>query len=100
MCASAHAVGGQVLRYTASGRVTPLAAKFCGTRPVDVLFQMDSGKTRTMTCSSGARQETGNVLSCYVTRAKRFREEFEREGVEAFALFVASKSGCPDCPAV
>ena len=36
--------------------LTPFAAKCYGTRPADVFFRMDSGETRTITCSSGVQQ--------------------------------------------
>ena len=67
----------------------PLAAKCCGTRPTDVFFRMDSGETRTIACSSGVQQgdPMGPAMFCLALRPalKRFREEFEGEGVEAFA---------------
>ena len=69
--------------------ITPLAAKCYGTKPADVFFRVDSGKTRTTTCSSGVKQggPMGSVMFCLALRLglKRFREEFEGEGVEAFA---------------
>ena len=64
-------------------------AKCYGTRPAGVFFRMDSGETRTIACSSGVQQ--GDLMEpamfCLALRLelKRFREEFEREGVEAFA---------------
>ncbi|CAN0492541.1 unnamed protein product, partial [Laminaria digitata] len=36
--------------------LTPLVSKCYGTRPADVVFRMDSGETRTITCSSGVHQ--------------------------------------------
>ncbi|CAN0095586.1 unnamed protein product, partial [Laminaria digitata] len=69
--------------------LTPLVAKCYGTRPADVIFRMDSGETRTITCSSGVQQwdPIGPATFCLALRLglKRFRQEFEGEGVEAFA---------------
>ena len=69
--------------------VTPLVAKCYGIRSVDVFFRMDSGETRTIACSSGVQQgdPTEPAMLCLALRPglKRFRQEFEREGVEAFA---------------
>ena len=36
--------------------LTTFVAKCYGTRPADVFFRMDSGETRTITCSSGVQQ--------------------------------------------
>ena len=36
--------------------LTPFVAKCYGTRPADVFFRMDSGDSRTITCSSGVQQ--------------------------------------------
>ncbi|CAN0595363.1 unnamed protein product, partial [Laminaria digitata] len=59
-----------------------------GTRPADVFFRMDSGETRTIACSSGVQQgdPMGSAMFCLALRPrlKRFRQEFEGEGVEAF----------------
>ena len=69
--------------------LTPLVAKCYGTRPTDVFFRMDSGKTRTIAFSSGVQQgdPMGPAMFCLGLRPglKRFREEFELEGVEGFA---------------
>ena len=69
--------------------LTPFVAKCYGTRPADVFFRVDSGETRTIACSSGVQQgdPMGPAMFCLTLRPglKRFREEFEREGVEAFA---------------
>ena len=69
--------------------LTPFVAKCYGTRPADVFFRVDSGKTRTITSSSGVRQRDpmGPGMFCLAFRPglKRFREEFKKEGVEAFA---------------
>ncbi|CAN0567638.1 unnamed protein product, partial [Laminaria digitata] len=50
---------------------------------------MDSGETRTIACSSGVQQgdPMGPAMFCLALRPglKRFRQEFEGEGVEAFA---------------
>ena len=68
---------------------TPLVAKCCGTRPVDVFSRMDSGGTRTIVCSSDVQQgdPMGPGMFCLALRPglKRFRQESEIEGVEAFA---------------
>ena len=49
---------------------------------------MDSGETRTFACSSGVHQgdPMGSGMFCLALRLgmKRFREEFEGEGAEAF----------------
>ncbi|CAN0525003.1 unnamed protein product, partial [Laminaria digitata] len=69
--------------------LTPLVSKCYGTRPADVFFRMDSGETRTIACSSGVQQgdPMGSSMFCLALRPglKRFRQEFEGEGVEAFA---------------
>ncbi|CAN0586918.1 unnamed protein product, partial [Laminaria digitata] len=69
--------------------LTPLVAKCYGTRPADVFFRMDTGETRTTVCSSGVQQgdPMGPAMFCLALRPglKRFRQEFEGEGVEAFA---------------
>ncbi|CAN0546862.1 unnamed protein product, partial [Laminaria digitata] len=66
-----------------------LLSKCYGTRPADVFFRMDTGETRTIACSSGVQQgdPMGPAMFCLVLRPglKRFRQEFEGEGVEAFA---------------
>ncbi|CAN0569175.1 unnamed protein product, partial [Laminaria digitata] len=58
-------------------------------RPADVFFRMDSEETRTIACSSGVQQgdPMGPEMFCLALRPglKRFRQEFEGEGVEAFA---------------
>ena len=50
---------------------------------------MDSGEIRTIACSSGVQKgdPMGPAMFCLALRPglKHFREEFEREGVEAFA---------------
>ena len=69
--------------------LTPFVVKCYGARPADVFFRTDSGETRTIACSSGVRQgdPIGPAIFCLALRPglKRSREEFEREGVEAFA---------------
>ncbi|CAN0458038.1 unnamed protein product, partial [Laminaria digitata] len=64
--------------------LTPSVAK-----PADVFFRMDSEETRTIACSSGVQQgdPMGPAMFCLALRPglKRFRQEFEGEGVEAFA---------------
>ncbi|CAN0489423.1 unnamed protein product, partial [Laminaria digitata] len=72
--------------------LTPSVAKCYGTRPcspADVLFRMDSEETRTIACSSGVQQgdPMGPAMFCLALRPglKRLRQEFEGEGVEAFA---------------
>ena len=69
--------------------LTPVVAKCYGTRPSDVFFRMHSGETRTIPCSSGVQQgdPMGPAIFCLALRPglKRFREEFERKGVEPFA---------------
>ncbi|CAN0496882.1 unnamed protein product, partial [Laminaria digitata] len=58
-------------------------------RPADVFFRMDSDQTRTIACSSGVQQgdPIGPAMFCLELRPglKRFRQELEGEGVEAFA---------------
>ena len=44
-------------------------------------------------CPTRRPHGAGNVLSCFVIRAKRFREKFEREGVEAFAYMDGASLG-------
>ncbi|CAN0517664.1 unnamed protein product, partial [Laminaria digitata] len=69
--------------------LTPLVAKCCGTRPADVFFRMDTGETRTIACSSDVQQgdPMGPAMFCLALRPglKRFRQEFEGEGVKAVA---------------
>ena len=69
--------------------LTSFVAKCYGTRPADVFFRMDSGETRTIASSSGVQQgdPMGPAMFFLALRPglKRFREEFEREGVESFA---------------
>ena len=69
--------------------LTPFVAKYYGTRPADVFLRMDSGETRTIACSNGVQQgyPTRPAVFYLALRPglKRLREEFEREGVEAFA---------------
>ena len=69
--------------------LTPLVAKCYGKRPADVFFRMDSGEARTITCSSGVQQgdSMGSAMFYLALEPglKRFREELEGEGVEAFA---------------
>ncbi|CAM9765244.1 unnamed protein product, partial [Laminaria digitata] len=54
-----------------------------------VFFRMDTGETRTIACCSGVQQgdPMGPAMFGLVLRPglKRFRPEFEREGVGAFA---------------
>ena len=69
--------------------LTSLVPKCYVTRPADVFFRMDSGEAGTIACSSRV-QEGGPMepaIFCLALRPglKRFREEFEGEGVEAFA---------------
>ncbi|CAN0275093.1 unnamed protein product, partial [Laminaria digitata] len=51
---------------------------------------MDSGKIRTIACSSGVQQRDpmGPAMFCLALRPgpKRFREDFEGDGVEYFAF--------------
>ena len=69
--------------------LTPFVAKCYGTQSADVLFTMDSGENRTIHWSSGVQHgdSMGPAMSCLALRPglKRFREECEREGVEAVA---------------
>ena len=69
--------------------LTPFVAKCHGTRPADVFFRMDSGETSTIPCSSGVQQgdpmEPAMFYLALRPGLKRFREEFKREGMEAFA---------------
>ena len=69
--------------------LTPLVVKPYGTRPADVFFRMDSGETGTIACSIGVQKgdPMGPAMLCLALRPrlKRFREEFEGKGVEAFA---------------
>ena len=64
-------------------------AKCYGTIPADVCFQMDSEETRTIVCSSGVQQgdSVGPALFCLSLRPglKQFPQEFEGDGVRAFA---------------
>ena len=64
-------------------------AKCYGMRPVDVFLRMDSGETRTIPCPSRVQQGDlmGAAMFCLALRPglTRFREEFDREEVEAFA---------------
>ena len=59
---------------------------------------MDSGETRTITCFSYVQQgdPMGPALFCLALRPvlKRFREEFEGEGVEAFAYELGQSILC------
>ncbi|CAM9349249.1 unnamed protein product, partial [Laminaria digitata] len=70
----------------------PSVAKCYGTipcSPADVFFRVDSEETRTIACSSGVQQgdPMGPAIFCLALRPglKRFRQEFEGEGMEAFA---------------
>ena len=58
--------------------LTSLVAKCYGTRPADVFFQMDSGETRTIACSSGVQQgdPMAPAMFCLALRPglKGFRE--------------------------
>ncbi|CAN0389470.1 unnamed protein product, partial [Laminaria digitata] len=69
--------------------LTPFVSKCYGTRPADVFFRMDTGESRTIACSSGVQKgdPMGPTMFCLALRPglKRFRQEFEGEGVEAFA---------------
>ena len=69
--------------------LTPFVVKCYGTRSADVFFRIDSGGTRTIACSNGVQQgdPVGPAMFCLALRPglKRFREELEIEGVEAFA---------------
>ena len=49
--------------------------------------------TLLLRCPTRRPHGAGNVLSCFVIRAKRFREKFEREGVEAFAYMDGASLG-------
>ncbi|CAN0595732.1 unnamed protein product, partial [Laminaria digitata] len=68
--------------------LTPLVFKCYGIRPADVFSRMDSRETRTIACSSGVQQgdPMGPAMFCLALRPglKRFRQEFEGKGVEAF----------------
>ncbi|CAN0592515.1 unnamed protein product, partial [Laminaria digitata] len=78
-----------VKRTAVLEEVAKVLAKCYGTRPADVFFRMDSGETRTIACSSGIQQgdPMGPAMFCLALRPglKRFRQEFEGEGLEAFA---------------
>ena len=67
----------------------PFVAKCYGTPPADVFFRTDSGEARRVTRSNGVqlRDPMGPAMFCLGLRPelKRFREEVEREGEEAFA---------------
>ena len=69
--------------------LTLFVAKRCGKRPTDVFFRMDSGELRTTSCTGGLQQgdPLGSAMCSLALRPglKRFREEFERKEVEAFA---------------
>ena len=69
--------------------LTPRMATCCGPRTADLCTRMDSGDTRAIACSSGVQPGggMGPATFCLAVRPglKRFREEFEGEGVEAFA---------------
>ena len=56
---------------------------------LNIFFRMDSGETRTIACFSGVQQgdPMRPAMFCRALRPrlKRFREEFDREEVEAFA---------------
>ena len=69
--------------------LTPLLAKCYGSRPTDMFFRMNYGETRTIAFSSGVLQgdPMGPAMYCLALRPglKRFREELEGEGVQAFA---------------
>ena len=69
--------------------LTPRMATCCGPRTADLCTRMDSGDTRAIACSSGVQPGggMGPATFCLALRPglKRFREEFEGEGVEAFA---------------
>ena len=51
--------------------LTPLVAKCYGTRPADVFFRMDSGKTRTIACISASSKGTPWDQQCSVWRCDR-----------------------------
>lgn len=77
--------------------LTPLIEKKCysysyGERPAPVFFQIDSGERRNIECSSGVQQKgapwAGRCSACRLAGSKllkRSREEFEPQGVRAFA---------------
>ena len=69
--------------------LTLLVAKSYGTRPAHVFSRIDSGEARTIACSSSTQKgdPMGPAMFCLALRpgVNRFREEFEAEGVEAFA---------------
>ncbi|CAN0523670.1 unnamed protein product, partial [Laminaria digitata] len=72
--------------------LTLLVAKCYGTQPADVFFRMDSGQTRMIACFSCVQQgdPMGPAMFFLELRPglKGFRQEFEGEGVEAFAYMV------------
>ena len=67
---------------------TMFVSKCYGTWAVDVFFRMNSRETRTIPRSSGVQQgdpmEPAMFFFALRPGLRRFREEFEREGVEAF----------------
>lgn len=69
--------------------LTPFVAECYGARLAEVLLRMDSGETRTITCSSRVQHggPKGPVMFYLALRPglKRGREEVQGEGVEAFA---------------
>ena len=69
--------------------LTLLVATFRDTRPAEAFFRINSGETRTIAWSSGVQQRDpiGSAIFSLALRPglERFMEEFEREGVEAFA---------------
>lgn len=78
---------GEVVNYLPA--LTSLVAKCYGARPADVLFRMKSREARTIACSTGVQQgdPMGPAIFCLALRPglKRFRQEIEEEGAEAFA---------------
>ena len=69
--------------------LTPFVAKCYGEMSTPVFFQMESGKSRKIDCSSGVQQgdAMGPVLFCMplLPVLKRTWAEFEPRGIEAFA---------------
>ena len=68
--------------------LTPLAAKCYGTRPADVFpdgLRGDHDDRLLQRCPAGGSHGAGNVCLALRPGLKRFREDLEGEGVEAFA---------------
>lgn len=69
--------------------LTGFVAKCYGERPAPVFFQMESGERTKLECSRGVQQgdAMGPALFCLPLRPvlMKVREEYEQQGVEAFA---------------